>query len=166
MPGRDGGADEPEAEELNSREVELRRRVETSSGTARWPVTVERRLRLEWELEWLVLELGRGFETGLVPTRSGSPIVGRSHAPRRSPRSSRSDRDRPGHAESPIGTSSDQPLHAERIRRSWEAGERAAMRLERGEVARGEWRVTSDNSEAFVRAEVEAPLDQIEEVRV
>jgi hypothetical protein len=36
-----------------------------------------RELRSEREMEWLVLGLARGFELGLVPTRSGSPIVER-----------------------------------------------------------------------------------------
>ena len=57
----------------------------------------------------------------------------------------------------------DRPLHSERIRRSWEAGECAVMGLE--EVASGEWRVTSlkkkqiprcarnDNSRALRRVE-------------
>ena len=53
--------------------------------------------------------------------------------------------------------SEDRPLHAERIRRSWEARKCAALGLVvgLGEVASGEWRVTSDNSRAFGRAGVE-----------
>jgi len=50
------------------------------------------------------------------------------------------------------------PVPAGRIRRSWEAGECVAVGpvAELEEVASGEWRVTSDNSRAFGRAEVEA----------
>ncbi len=46
------------------------------------------------------------------------------------------------------------PVPAERIRRSWEAGKRAARgpAVGLGEVASDEWRVTSDNSRAFGRA--------------
>jgi hypothetical protein len=58
----------------------------------------------------------------------------------------------------------DRLIHAERIRRLWEAGECAAMGAEFGEVASGEWLVASlkkkqiprsarnDNSRAFGRA--------------
>src|SRR6202011_3814056 len=42
---------------------------------------------------------------------------------------------------SPIGRNSARPIPAERIRYSWEVKECAAMGL--GEVAGGEWRVTS-----------------------
>ena len=50
--------------------------------------------------------------------------------------------------------SEDRPLHAERIRRSWEATKCAAMGpvVRRGEVASGGWRVTSDNLRTFGRA--------------
>src|SRR5216684_4016440 len=82
----------------------------------------------------LVVRAGRVVEpddhrsADWVPIRSGSSIPGRLP-------------DQVGAG----GTSSDRPLHAERIRRSWEAGKCAArrpvVRLE--EVASGEWRVTS-----------------------
>ena len=67
--------------------------------------------------------------------------------------------------------SEDQPLHAERIRRSWEATKCGAMGFE--EVASGEWRVASgkkkqiprcarnDNSRRFGRAGVEAEVGVI-----
>jgi hypothetical protein len=63
-----------------------------------------------------------------------------------------------GHAEWParsrssdrVQTSSDRPGPVERIRCLWVARECAAMGLE--EVASAEWRVTSDNSQAFGRA--------------
>ncbi len=61
---------------------------------------------------------------------------------------------RPGQAVEPeTHRSEDRPLHAERIRRPWEAVKCAAMGpvVGRGEVASGEWRVTSDNSRAFGR---------------
>jgi hypothetical protein len=71
IPGRGGGGDEQGGEEPNSRRVELRmRRIEE-------PLMTWRELRSEREMEWLVLGLARGFELGLVPTRSGSPIVER-----------------------------------------------------------------------------------------
>src|SRR5216684_1096596 len=62
-----------------------------------------------------------------------------------------------GHAEWPARRrSEDRPLHGGRIQRSSEAGECEAMVPVVGveEVASGEWRVTSDNSRAFGRADV------------
>jgi hypothetical protein len=59
IPGRDGGGDERGAEEPSSRRVELRVRVE--GPLMAWP-----ELRWKRELEWLVLGLARGSETGLV----------------------------------------------------------------------------------------------------
>ncbi len=63
--------------------------------------------------------------------------------------------------------SEDGPLPAERIRRSWEAVKCAAMGpvVGRGEVASGEWRVTSDNSQTFGRAGVEVGVIRAVRVR-
>ena len=88
----------------------------------------------ELEGEWLVLGLASGSVMGLLVERPGRVVEPDSH---RSPRSNRD-----------AGNAQDQPVDAERIRRSWEARECAAMALE--EVAptgsgltNGEWWVTS-----------------------
>jgi hypothetical protein len=79
-------------------------RVEAEAMAGRGP-------GLERELEWLVLGLASGSGSELVLVVWPGRVVGPD--PRRSP-------DR-------VGTSSDRPLHAERIRRSWQAGKCAAM---------------------------------------
>ena len=74
------------------------------SGQAGSPIVgLGMKLEMGWrvELEWLVLGLARAFGRAVEPD------------PHRSP--------------APAGTSSDRPLHAERIRRSWEAGECVAF---------------------------------------
>ena len=83
----------------------------------------------ELEGEWLVLGLASGSVMGLLVERPGRVVEPDSH---RSPRSNRDTQN-----------VQDRPLHVERIRRSWRARECAATGPEFGEVASGEWRVTS-----------------------
>jgi hypothetical protein len=97
-----------------------------------WRVRCSRRWGGCWlEWGWLVLGLARGSEL----RRVGWP--GRFVDFHRSPHMV------PTRSGSLMGTSSDRPVPVERIRRSCEAGERAAMRPVVGEVTSGEWRVTS-----------------------
>ena len=73
----------------------------------------------ELEGEWFVLGLASGSVVGLPVEWLGRVVEADPHR------------------------SEDRPPHAERSRRAWVASECGAMRWEFGEVASGEWRVTS-----------------------